>query len=68
LLDLPLLRYSALLNGYSSINLTKLDILSGFDEIKIATGYKYEGKLLDSFPGNIRVLEKVEVVYETVKG
>jgi len=67
-LDLPLLKYSTIINGYTSLNLTKLDILSGFDEIKVAVGYKYEGQTLKSFPSNSRILEKVEPVYQTFKG
>jgi len=67
-LDLPLLKYSAMINGYTSINLTKLDILSGFDEIKIGVSYKHGGKILESFPSDVKILESVEVVYETMKG
>jgi len=67
-LDLVLLRHSSMINGYTSINLTKLDILSGFEEIKIGVAYKHEGKVLESFPSSARILENVEVVYETVPG
>ena len=39
-LDLNVIKYSHMLNGFTSINLTKLDVLSGFEEIKIATHYR----------------------------
>ena len=57
-----------MINGYSSLNLTKLDILDDFDEIKVGVGYKLDGKLLDSIPGSLEDFGKVEVVYETLKG
>ncbi len=49
-LDLPLLRYSALINGYSAVAITKLDILDSLDEIKIGVDYRLGGKLVDHFP------------------
>ena len=67
-LDLPLLRYTNMINGFSSWNLTKLDILDTFKEIKVAVAYKLNGKELDSLPGSLDDLAKVEVVYETMKG
>lgn len=50
-LDLVVLRYSCLINGYDALNLTKLDVLDGLAEIKIATKYLVEGKELPGFPG-----------------
>lgn len=50
-LDLCVLNFSHLINGYDSLNLTKLDVLDGFDEIKIGVGYTVDGKDLASFPG-----------------
>jgi len=67
-LDIPVLRYSHLINDYSSINITKLDILSDLDEIKIGIEYRINGKAIDYMPGTIDELSKVEVIYETVKG
>ena len=67
-LDLPLLRYTNMINGFSSWNLTKLDILDTFKDIKVAVAYKLNGKELDSLPGSLEDLAKVEVVYETLKG
>lgn len=50
-LDLVVLNFSNLINGYDALNLTKLDVLDGFDEIKIGVGYTVDGKDLPSFPG-----------------
>ena len=50
-LDLVVMKYSTLINGYTSLNLTKLDVLDGFEEIKIATGYKIDGVEITGFPG-----------------
>ncbi|KAM5443828.1 Adenylosuccinate synthase [Microsporum ferrugineum] len=67
-LDMVLLRYSARINHYTALNLTKLDILDDFDEIKVAVAYKLDGKELESFPASSDALEKVEIVYETLPG
>ncbi|GMK58411.1 hypothetical protein CspeluHIS016_0504430 [Cutaneotrichosporon spelunceum] len=67
-LDLVVCRYSTWINGYTSLNLTKLDVLDGFEEIKIATGYKLDGKLIEGFPADLDRLGQVEVVYETFAG
>ena len=48
--------------------LTKLDILDGLPEIKIAIGYKHNGEKLESFPASMNVLENVEVEYVTFPG
>lgn len=50
-LDLVVLNYSNLINGYDTLNLTKLDVLDGFDEVKIGVAYVVDGKELPSFPG-----------------
>jgi adenylosuccinate synthase len=67
-LDVPLLRYSNMLNDYSSINITKLDIFDDLDEIKIGVEYRIKGKKIEYMPAQIEELGQVEVVYETVKG
>ncbi|KAJ3000992.1 phosphoribosylaminoimidazole carboxylase ade2 [Globomyces sp. JEL0801] len=50
-LDTVVLKYSHMINDYTSINLTKLDVLDGLDEIKIGFAYKIGDDYLDSFPG-----------------
>lgn len=61
-------RYSVMVNSFSSINLTKLDVLDDFDTIKIATKYLYKGKELANFPASLDVLAEAEVVYEELPG
>ncbi|MCJ1263524.1 hypothetical protein MMC22_003394 [Lobaria immixta] len=67
-LDLVMVKYSAEVNDYTAINLTKLDVLDDFEEIQIATGYSLHGKLLESFPANLDALANVEVTYKTMPG
>ncbi len=67
-LDIPVLQFSCMLNGYTAFNLTKLDILTGFDEIKIGIAYLYEGKRLSSMPADLDILSSVTVEYETLPG
>lgn len=67
-LDLVILKYLTLINGYTALNLTKLDVLDSFKEIEVAVGYKYKGELLESFPADLSVLGNVEVVYKTFPG
>ncbi|KAL5594733.1 hypothetical protein BROUX41_001647 [Berkeleyomyces rouxiae] len=69
-LDLVVVKYSADINHYTSINLTKLDILDTFPTIKIAVAYKdpRTGENLASFPASQSLLEKVEVVYKEFEG
>jgi len=66
--DAFLVKYSSMINGIDSVALTKLDVLSEFDQIKICTGYKHQGKLLKSFPTDFERLSTIEPVYKTAKG
>jgi len=66
--DAVLVRQSIALSGADGIALTKLDVLDGFDEIKICTGYKLNGKTLDYLPAGVRDQEAVEPIYETLDG
>uniref|UniRef100_A0A669CZW1 Adenylosuccinate synthetase n=1 Tax=Oreochromis niloticus TaxID=8128 RepID=A0A669CZW1_ORENI len=67
-LDLILVRYAHMVNGFSAIALTKLDILDTLPEIKVAVAYKINGQPLPSFPANMDVLTQVKVEYETLPG
>ncbi|KAJ3001960.1 hypothetical protein HKX48_002602 [Thoreauomyces humboldtii] len=67
-LDMVVMRYSHVINDYTSINLTKLDVLDQLPEIKIGVHYLLDGKRLDSFPADLTVLERCEVEYETLPG
>ncbi len=64
--DLELLRQAKRINGLTSIVLTKLDVLSGLDTIRVATGYRLDGKKVDYFPS--AMLHRVEPVYEELPG
>jgi adenylosuccinate synthase len=67
-LDFMPLRYAVQVNGVSSIMLNKIDILSGLDEIKACTGYRIDGRLVESWPLSATQLERAEPVYETFEG
>lgn len=67
-LDLVVVKYSARCNRYSSLNLTKLDILDDFAEIQIATEYIHNGQSLASFPADLDVLDEMEIKYVTLPG
>ena len=67
-LDLVALRYAVRVNGLTCLALTKLDILTGFKEIKVCNSYKMGDKILNDFPSAISTLSKVEPVYYTLPG
>jgi adenylosuccinate synthase len=68
--DLAVSQYSAAINHYTSLNVTKLDILDTFPTIKVATAYldPNTGEELESFPANLELLANVKVKYEELKG
>jgi len=65
-LDLPVLKYSIMVNGVTSLILTKADVLSGFDIIKVCTHYKIDDKITDRIPfdGNAEIVP----VYKKMRG
>lgn len=67
-LDLVVLKYSTLINGYTALNITKLDVLDQFKEIQVGISYSYKGEKLSSFPEDLNKLGKVEVEYKTLPG
>lgn len=67
-LDLVVLKYSTLINGYTSLNITKLDVLDTFKEIQVGVSYSLRGKKLDLFPEDLISLGKVDVEYVTLPG
>ena len=66
-LDLPLLKYSCMINGTTELNIMKIDVLSEFDEIKICTGYKSDNTITTQVPFDLDS-EFGEPVYKTFKG
>jgi adenylosuccinate synthase len=67
-LDMVMVRHSVLVNGITDFAVTKLDVLSGLEQIKICVAYKYKGRLLKDFPSDISILNDVEPVYEIMPG
>lgn len=61
-------RFSSQVNGLSDIALTHLDIYDDFPSIKICTAYKFNNRVLDSFPSDSSILEKCQPVYEQLSG
>ena len=60
-LDLVLLKYTTMVNGYTAFCITKLDILDTLPEIKLGVAYKVNGKVIDYFPSSAAELSTVEV-------
>lgn len=67
-LDLVMLRYTAQINGFTEIMLTKLDVLTGFDELKLAVAYELDGQRIDTPPMSNAALARCVPVYETLPG
>jgi adenylosuccinate synthase len=67
-LDGVLLRYAVRLNSFSDLTVTKLDVLSGFDRLKIAVAYRHEGATYDEFPPHQSVFHNCAPVYEEMRG
>ena len=66
--DVPLLRYTAMVNGFDSLIITKLDVLDAMPKIKVCVGYEVQGKRIQEMPGTNALLEQVAPVYEVLDG
>ena len=66
--DAPLLKYTAMVNGFDSVIVTKLDVLDEFDQIKVCVGYRIGGKEICEMPPTVAEIERVEAVYESLPG
>ena len=66
--DAMILRYAVRVNGMSGIALTKLDVLSDFETIKVCTGYTLNGKALETLPAALESFESCQPVYEELPG
>lgn len=63
-LDLVGLKYCCQINGFSTLNLTKLDVLSDLPEIKLGVSYKLiNGQSIESYPADLNVLERLQASY-----
>ncbi|MDD2634831.1 MAG: adenylosuccinate synthase [Bacteroidales bacterium] len=65
-LDMVALKYAIMLNGVNKLIITKVDVLSGFETIKVAIGYKINGKIINHFP--YEMTDDIEPVYEELPG
>jgi adenylosuccinate synthase len=66
--DAPLLRYTATINGFDSVVVTKLDVLDEFDPIPVCVGYRIGGKEVCGMPATVAEIARIEPVYESVPG
>ena len=67
-LDLISLKYSARVNSLTELFITKLDVLSGLEKIKLCVGYKNNGEIITDYPYDQKILNSAEPVYETFDG
>ena len=66
--DAVLVRQAVAVSGITGIALTKLDVLDGFETVKICTGYRIDGKKFDYLPPHAADQARVEPVYEEIEG
>ena len=66
--DVPLLRYTATLNGFDSLAITKLDVLDQLEEILVCVGYRSGGREVTEMPATHPALDRIEPVYEKLPG
>jgi adenylosuccinate synthase len=66
--DIPLLRYTAAINGFDSIVITKIDVLDDFEKINVCVAYRIDGKEVADMPPTVRDISKIEPVYECMPG
>tara|TARA_B100000676_G_C18088445_1_gene857228 strand:+ start:4777 stop:6069 length:1293 start_codon:yes stop_codon:yes gene_type:complete len=66
--DAVMVRQAVKVGGIDGIALTKLDVLDEFDELKICTGYRYQGRRLDYFPTMATLQSEIEPIYDCIEG
>lgn len=66
--DVPLLHYTALINGFDSLIITKLDVLDGLDEIPVCVAYEVDGQRLSGMPATNDEVARIRPVYESLPG
>jgi adenylosuccinate synthase len=67
-LDLVVANYSCSLSGFTGLAMTKIDVLGGFDQLKVCTHYTLDGKKIHTIPADLRKLERCEPKYRTMQG
>jgi adenylosuccinate synthase len=66
--DVPLLKYTAMVNGFDTLFIMKLDVLDTLEEIPVCVGYRLHGAEVTEMPATYRALEAIEPVYRTMPG
>lgn len=67
-LDLVILRHALRVNGLTELSLTKLDILSGIDQLQVCVAYELDGEQITHFPSDLETLSRCRPIYETLPG
>eukprot|EP01084_Bolivina_argentea_P051706 95118_1 len=67
-IDIAQLKFSCMVNGYETICLTKLDVLTGLQELKLGVSYSHSGNVIDNMPSSVELLNEIEVDYEILPG
>jgi adenylosuccinate synthase len=67
-LDTVLVNYSKRINGMTTMSLMLLDVLTGFDTLKICTGYQYRDEVITNYPASLKVLSECTPIYEALPG
>jgi adenylosuccinate synthase len=66
--DVPLLRYTAEVNGFDSLIITKLDVLDQLDRIPVCVAYEVDGKVITQMPASTRKIEVIKPVFQSLPG
>ncbi|MDA8351989.1 MAG: adenylosuccinate synthase [Firmicutes bacterium] len=66
--DSVVVRHARRVSGITGLSLNSLDVLTGLPTVKICTGYRYRGQVLENYPANLDVLEECEPIYEELPG
>jgi adenylosuccinate synthase len=66
--DSVVARYSTRINGYTSLVLTRLDVLDHLDTIRVCVAYELDGERVENFPGSSAILERCRPIYEDIPG
>ncbi|KAK3753625.1 hypothetical protein QZH41_014732, partial [Actinostola sp. cb2023] len=67
-IDLVILKYSHMINGFTAIAIAKLDVLDDFEEVKIGVAYRHNNKVLQSYPATQEIMNEVDVEYISLPG
>lgn len=67
-LDLVLVKYSCMLNNFSGLAITKIDVLTGMKKLKICYAYDHKGKIIYDFPSNMKILSECKPIYAEFDG